>query len=97
MKCSLKRELAAGKVALGTWITIAHPDVPGLLEKMGFDWLVLDTEHAPIGVESLAMMIQAVDAERVCPLVGGLAIWLQRPVSPSRFFRFPLAKGIALC
>jgi 2-keto-3-deoxy-L-rhamnonate aldolase RhmA len=50
-------------------VTIAHPDVPDLLEALGFDWLVFDTEHAPIGAESLGRMIQAVDGEKICPIV----------------------------
>lgn len=69
MKCNLKRELRSGRVTLGTWVTIAHPDVPDMLEELGFDWLVFDTEHAPISAESLGSMIQAVDAEKVCPIV----------------------------
>ncbi|MDV3244028.1 MAG: aldolase/citrate lyase family protein [Nitrososphaerales archaeon] len=69
MKCNLKKELRSGRVTLGTWVTIAHPDVPDLLEALGFDWLVFDTEHGPIGSESLAKMIQAVDGEKVCPIV----------------------------
>ncbi len=40
-----------------------------MLEAMGFDWLVFDTEHAPIGRETLGRMIQAIDAEKVCPMV----------------------------
>lgn len=69
MNCSLKKKLRSGDVTLGTWVTIGHPDVPDQLQGMGFDWLVFDTEHAPIGRETLARMIQAVDGEKVCPLV----------------------------
>lgn len=69
MKCELKKRLAEGKVTRGTWATIGHPDVPDLLEALGFDWLVFDTEHAPLGREALGRMIQAVDGEKVCPLV----------------------------
>jgi len=69
MKCSLKKTLRSGKVTLGTWVTIGHPDVPDQLQGLGFDWLVFDTEHAPIGRETLSRMIQAVDAEKVCPIV----------------------------
>lgn len=69
MKCNLKRELQSGKVTLGTWVSIAHSDVPDILEALGFDWLVFDTEHGPLSAESLATMIQAVDAEKVCPIV----------------------------
>lgn len=74
MKCNLKRELRSGKVTLGTWVTIAHSDVPDIFEALGFDWLVFDTEHGPISAESLATMIQAVDGEKVCPIVRAGAI-----------------------
>lgn len=69
MKCDLKRTLKSGKVTLGTWVTIGHPDVPDQLQGFGFDWLVFDTEHAPLGAETLARLIQAIDSEKVCPLV----------------------------
>jgi 2-keto-3-deoxy-L-rhamnonate aldolase RhmA len=69
MKCNLKNTLKAGKVTLGTWVTIGHPDVPDLLQGLGFDWLVFDTEHAPIGRETLGRLLQAVNGEKVCPIV----------------------------
>lgn len=69
MKCDLKKKLGSGRVALGTWVTIGHPDVPDQLQSLGFDWLVFDTEHAPIGRETLGRLIQAVDGEKVCPIV----------------------------
>ncbi|MDG6901724.1 MAG: 4-hydroxy-2-oxo-heptane-1,7-dioate aldolase [Nitrososphaerota archaeon] len=69
MKCDFKKTLRSGRVTLGTWVTIGHPDVPDQLQGLGFDWLVFDTEHAPIGRETLARLIQAVNGERVCPIV----------------------------
>ena len=54
---------------MGTWVTVGHPDVPDIMEALGFDWVVFDTEHAPIGPESLASMIQALDPSKMCPLV----------------------------
>ncbi len=69
MKCTLKARLAAGETLLGTWATIGHTDVADVLEATGFDWLVFDTEHAPLGPETVSRMIQAVDTEAVCPLV----------------------------
>ena len=69
MNCDLKEKLRSGKTALGTWVTIGHPDVPDILEAMGFEWLVFDAEHSPIGPESISRMIQAVDGAKVCPLV----------------------------
>jgi 2-keto-3-deoxy-L-rhamnonate aldolase RhmA len=69
MKCDFKKQLRSGKVTLGTWVTIGHPDVPDQLQGLGFDWLLFDTEHAPIGRETLGRLIQAVDGEKACPLV----------------------------
>lgn len=40
-----------------------------MLEEVGFDWLVFDTEHAPLTQQSVSSMIQAVDGAKVCPIV----------------------------
>jgi 2-keto-3-deoxy-L-rhamnonate aldolase RhmA len=69
MKCDLKRRLDSGETLLGTWVTIGHPDVTDILEEAGFDWIVLDAEHAPLGPESISRMIQSIDPSSVCPLV----------------------------
>lgn len=69
MNCNLRDKMARGEVSLGTWVTIGHPDVPDIFEAMGFDWLVFDGEHAPLGRESLSAMIQAVDGSKICPIV----------------------------
>ncbi|HME19403.1 MAG TPA: aldolase/citrate lyase family protein [Nitrososphaerales archaeon] len=69
MKCDLKGRLSSGKTLLGTWVTIGHTDVPDVLEAVGFDWLVFDTEHAPLGPEAVSRMVQAIDSSSVCPLV----------------------------
>jgi len=69
MKCDLKKRLQSGETLLGTWITIGHSDVSDILEEVGFDWLVFDTEHAPLGPESVSRMIQSLDVSKTCPLV----------------------------
>jgi len=69
LRCELKKKLTEGKLTIGTWATVGHPDVPDLLQALGFDWLVFDTEHAPLGRETLGRMIQAMDGDKVCPIV----------------------------
>jgi 2-keto-3-deoxy-L-rhamnonate aldolase RhmA len=69
LRCHLKDRLKDGETLLGTWVTIGHTDVPDIMEALGFDWIVLDSEHAPLGPEALSSMIQAVDDTRVCPMV----------------------------
>ena len=51
------------------WVTIGNPDVSDILQGLPFDWLVFDTEHSPLGGETVSHMIQVLDEERVSPLV----------------------------
>ncbi len=69
MNCDLKERLGSGNAQLGTWVTIGHSDVSDMLEAVGFDWLLFDTEHAPLGPESVSRMIQSIDGSKTCPLV----------------------------
>ncbi len=43
----LKRKLAGGGVALGTFITLNCPDLVEIAALAGFDYCIIDTEHAP--------------------------------------------------
>lgn len=57
-----KRRLRAGEQQIGLWVTI--PD-PGMVEAMagaGFDWIVIDTEHTPVEVSTVMVLLQAASA-----------------------------------
>lgn len=69
MKCNLKDSFRERASVFGTWVTIGHPDIADILETLPFDFLVLDSEHAPLGPESLSSLIQVVDGARICPIV----------------------------
>lgn len=69
MMCRLKERMRAGETVLGTWVTIGHTDVADMMEAAGFDWVVFDMEHAPLGPESVGRMVQVLDPQKVCPLV----------------------------
>lgn len=58
---SLVEKLRAKKKTFGTWVTIGNPDIPDVLQGLGFDWFVFDTEHSPISLESVSHMIQVLD------------------------------------
>lgn len=49
----LKRKLQNNEVTIGSWITIPHQSVIEILASAGFEWLVLDLEHAAIDNESI--------------------------------------------
>ena len=45
-----KRALKEGRQQIGLWNSIPGPMVAEALAGCGFDWLVIDTEHAPTDV-----------------------------------------------
>jgi 2-keto-3-deoxy-L-rhamnonate aldolase RhmA len=55
--------------ALGTWLKIAHNDVADLLALAGFDFVVVDMEHAPIGIGDAHRLIGAALGAGLPPLV----------------------------
>ena len=48
-----KAALAAHQVQIGCWCALANPISTEVLGLAGFDWLVLDAEHAPNDVTTL--------------------------------------------
>lgn len=69
MKNSLKEKLKKGEAVVGTFIEIGHPDVTEWLSRLGFDWLLLDAEHAPANFETLQRMMQAMNGTNCIPIV----------------------------
>ncbi len=64
----LKKLLKSGGLALGTWITINHPDVVDALSELPFDWFVFDMEHAPIDVRDLETLAMPLRGANIAPL-----------------------------
>lgn len=65
----LQQLLQPGKHAVGNWISIGHPAVAEIGSR-DFDFVILDTEHTPIGLETLENMLRAVDAvDDAAPIV----------------------------
>ncbi len=69
MKNELKRKLKDGEVVLGTTVTIGHPDISETLGLLGYDWLLLDTEHAPMEVGTVQNLLQAMSGSKSVPIV----------------------------
>src|SRR5579859_4819444 len=64
-----KRALAEGKPQFGLWAALADAYVTELLATAGFDWLLIDNEHAPNDVRSTLAQLQAVAAYASHPVV----------------------------
>lgn len=54
---------------VGTWIMSASPIVAEAVGQAGFDWGVLDMEHAPTDLMDIVHMLHALSATRMVPIV----------------------------
>ncbi len=69
MKNLLKEKLSRGDEVIGTFVTLPHPDVTEMLSRTGFDWLLIDSEHAVTGLETMTAMMQAMNGTDCTPIV----------------------------
>jgi 2-keto-3-deoxy-L-rhamnonate aldolase RhmA len=65
----LKKRLAAGATAHGAWLSIADPVVAEIMAGVGFDYVLIDTEHAPWSLESLQTAMLAFRGMSTVPIV----------------------------
>ena len=69
-KClSLKKRLRAGEVTLGAWLSFHDPAVAEIMAASGFDWLLIDGEHAPFTTERLATILMAFNGRSTVPII----------------------------
>ena len=61
--------LKAGQNQIGLWVGLADANVAEALAGTGFDWLLLDAEHAPNNVRTLLEQLRAVAPYPVHPIV----------------------------
>jgi 2-keto-3-deoxy-L-rhamnonate aldolase RhmA len=65
----LKTLLGRAQPAIGTWITLADPYSVELIADSGFDWLLIDAEHIPLGRESLRTILLSMKGSVSTPVV----------------------------
>lgn len=69
-KNAFKARLTAGQQQIGCWLSLPGPVAAEALATCGFDWIVVDTEHAPVAVQDTLPALQAVAAyPGVSPIV----------------------------
>lgn len=62
MEYALKSMFEGEEQPLGTWISVGHPVIAEISAMGGFDFLLLDTEHTSMSLETVENMVRAVDA-----------------------------------
>jgi 4-hydroxy-2-oxoheptanedioate aldolase len=79
---AFKAALRAGRRQIGCWVSLADPTAAEIAATAGFDWLVIDGEHAPNDLRSTLAQLRAVAAYPVEPVVRLVAdeTWMIKQV-----------------
>lgn len=65
----LRERLRRGEPTLGCFVGLGSPSVTELLAHSGFDWLVIEAEHTPLGMTGVEQLLRATNGTSVAPLV----------------------------
>src|SRR4051812_46699362 len=55
-----KKQLRAGQPKMGIFVNSASPTIAEQLAHSGYDWLLVDTQHGPMGFTELSGMLAGV-------------------------------------
>ncbi|MBU4610133.1 4-hydroxy-2-oxoheptanedioate aldolase [Achromobacter sp. GG226] len=66
---TFKTALAARHPRIGLWLSMADPYLAEVSATAGFDWMLIDGEHAPNDLQSMLQALQAVAPYPVHPVV----------------------------
>ena len=69
MTNQLKSSLRDGRPQIGLWCSLANPFSAEVLAGSGADWLLIDGEHSPNDLRSIAAQLQAVSSYPLEPVV----------------------------
>ena len=64
-----RQQLLAGETLIGCWLSLGSPITTEVVGVAGFDWLLLDAEHAPNDVLSLIPQLMALKDSPSAPVV----------------------------
>jgi 4-hydroxy-2-oxoheptanedioate aldolase len=74
-------KLRAGQPSVGTWLTLCSPVAAEAMAHVGWDWLMVDVEHSPVGFETMVNCFRAAQLGGAAPLARvpwNDTIWIQR-------------------
>jgi 2-dehydro-3-deoxyglucarate aldolase/4-hydroxy-2-oxoheptanedioate aldolase len=67
MRNVVKRKLKNGRKTIGGFLQTMSPVAAEILSQSGFDWLIVDLEHAPGDFANLQAQLQAMNGSAVVP------------------------------
>ncbi|MDM8534389.1 aldolase/citrate lyase family protein [Clostridiaceae bacterium HSG29] len=69
MKNLLKENLENKKASIGTFVTNPTPDLVEIIALGGFDFIVIDTEHGDLSVETTKNLVRAAEYRKITPII----------------------------
>lgn len=66
---AFQQVLRPDRAALGTWVKLPAIESIELMALAGFDFVVIDLEHAPLSIETASSLITVANGRGICPLV----------------------------
>src|SRR5687767_680056 len=66
---AFKQALRAGRPQIGIWSSLCSNIAIEVISRSGFDWTLIDTEHAPNEVPSVIAQLQALGNSTTIPVV----------------------------
>jgi len=77
----VKRKLHSGEPAIGSWLSLCSPVAAELMAPIGWDWLVVDAQHSPVGFETMVNCFRAIQLGGAIPMARvpwNDTVWIQR-------------------
>ena len=74
-------KLSNGQPAVGSWLSLCSPAAAEQMARVGWDWLVVDVEHSPVGFETMVNCFRAAQLGGAVPMARvpwNDIIWIQR-------------------
>ncbi|MBN1876129.1 MAG: hypothetical protein JXA33_18035 [Anaerolineae bacterium] len=74
-------KLRSGQPSVGTWLSLCSPAAAETMAHIGWDWLVVDVEHSPVGFDTMVNCFRAAQLGGAIPMARvpwNDTIWIQR-------------------
>ncbi len=74
-------KLRSGQPAVGSWLTLCSAVAAESMAQVGWDWLVVDAEHSPVGFETMVHCFRAIQLGGAVPMARvpwNDTVWIQR-------------------
>jgi 4-hydroxy-2-oxoheptanedioate aldolase len=74
-------KLRSGQPAVGTWLSLCSPVAAERMAGIGWDWLVVDAQHSPVGFDTMVNCFRAIQLGGAVPMARvpwNNTIWMQR-------------------